>query len=76
MSKVTDDTIYSNIYSVRFIGVIDPQGREAKKNKVVLVCPTLRAQIHGNPPPCAVYEVKEQVGEHCKNQTGNETRFY
>lgn len=75
MSKVTDDTIYSNIYSVRFIGVIDPQGRKAKKNKVVLVCPTLRAQIHGN-PPCAVYEVKEQVGEHCKNQIGNETWFY
>lgn len=48
---------------------------KAKINKVILVCPTLRAQIHGN-PPCAVYEMGEQVGEHCKNQAGNEKRFY
>ena len=57
------------------IGLIDPQGRKSKRCIIVNICPTLRAQIHGN-PPCAVYEVREQVGEHCKNQAGNEKRFW
>lgn len=55
------------------IGLIDPQGRKSKRCIIVNICPTLRAQIHGN-PPCAVYEVREQVGEHCKNQAGNEKK--
>lgn len=68
------DTIHPDTCPERFIGIIDPQGRKAKANKISFVCPTLRAQIHGN-PPCAVYEVREQVGEHCKNQAGNEKGF-
>lgn len=75
MSKVAGDTIHPDTCPERFIGIIDPQGRKAKANKISFVCPTLRAQIHGN-PPCAVYEVREQVGEYCKNQAGNEKRFY
>lgn len=39
------------------IGLIDPQGRKKKRCTITQICPTLRAQIHGN-PPCAVYEVK------------------
>ena len=75
MNKVTSEAVHPDTCSWRFIGVIDPQGRKAKINKVILVCPTLRAQIHGN-PPCAVYEVREQVGEHCKNQAGNEKKGF
>ena len=40
------------------LGVIDPQGRTKKKLRITETCPTLRAQIHGN-PSCAVYEVKQ-----------------
>jgi len=40
------------------LGIIDPQGRTKKKLYIKKICPTLRAQIHGN-PPCAVYEVKQ-----------------
>lgn len=38
-------------------GIIDPQGRTSKTHEIKEYCPTIRAQIHGN-PPCAVYEVK------------------
>ena len=65
-TEVRCEAICINSNVMRFIGAIDPQGRKTKKNKVVLVCPTLRAQIHGN-PPCAVYEVKERIGKQCEN---------
>lgn len=42
-------------------GIIDPQGRKEKIPKLQENCPTLRAQIHGN-PPCAVYEVRNDEG--------------
>lgn len=32
------------------LGLIDPQGRSGKKCAIKPMCPTLRAQIHGNPP--------------------------
>ena len=32
------------------LGLIDPQGRSTKKCVIKPMCPTLRAQIHGNPP--------------------------
>ena len=32
------------------LGLIDPQGRSGKRCEIKPMCPTLRAQIHGNPP--------------------------
>lgn len=32
------------------VQIIDPQGRKSKEVKPRDECPTLRAQIHGNPP--------------------------
>lgn len=31
-------------------GIIDDQGRLSKQNEIKQICPTLRAQVHGNLP--------------------------
>lgn len=51
---------------INFIGLIDPQGRKQKQCKIVDIAPTLRAQIHGN-PPCAVYEVLDESERNSTN---------
>ena len=56
------------------IGVVDPQGRTNKKCRINEVCPTLRAQTHGN-PPCVVHDQLEQVG-YINDYNGDANRIY
>lgn len=56
------------------IGVVDPQGRTNKKCRINEVCPTLRAQTHGN-PPCVVHDQLEQIG-YINDYNGDANRIY
>lgn len=56
------------------IGVVDPQGRTNKKCRINKVCPTLRAQTHGN-PPCVVHDQLEQIG-YINDYNGDANRIY
>ena len=55
-------------------GIVDPQGRTKKKCRINDVCPTLRAETHGN-PPCVVYDQLKQIG-YINDYNGDANRIY
>lgn len=71
---MTHKVITPPVCENRFIGLVDPQGRKTKQCKIIQVCPTLRAQIHGN-PPCAVYEVKQNERDN-QNQASDKAGLH